>query len=134
MNVVVNMRGYLDFGVFIIITLFSSFIIQKWWDPCRERLFGFVFKFCFHHSILWFLNNALAKLKISFWCFWVMETELWWHFCKYTHEGCIVRALLSPAAIFYFSPNFFFLCFGMGPRHNLLIFKFFKFKKWVPHF
>ena len=67
-----------------LIILFLSLITQKWWNLGRERLFGFVFKFCFHYSILWFFSNELAKLKTSFWCFWVMEIELCWHFCKYT--------------------------------------------------
>ena len=67
-----------------LIILFLSPITQKWWNLGRERLFGFVFKFCFHYSILWFFSNELAKLKTSFGCFWVMEIELCWHFCKYT--------------------------------------------------
>ena len=45
----------------------------------------FFFSFCFNHSILWILNDKLWKLKTTFKCFWVMKTELWWHFAKYTH-------------------------------------------------
>ena len=69
------------------ITHHSVFIIHnsKLWVPRRGSLFGCVFKFCFHHSILWFLSDELAKLKTTFGCFWIMETELWWHFYKYTH-------------------------------------------------
>ena len=96
------------------ITLFSSLITQKWWDPRKERLFGFVFKFCFPHSIFWFLSNELAKRKTSFGCFWVMETKLWWHFCKYTHiEGPTIRALLRSSRNFW-QTELIFLCFGMG--------------------
>ena len=84
------------------ILVFPSLITQKWWDLCRERLFELVFKFCFHHSILWFLSNKLAKLKTSFESFWVMETKLWWHFCKYKHiEGPTVRALLRSSRNFW---------------------------------
>ena len=68
-----------------LITQFPLLITQKWWDPWRCSLFRFVFKYCFHHLILTFLSNDLTKLKTSFGCFWVMKTELWWHFCKYTH-------------------------------------------------
>ena len=59
-----------------LITLFSSLITQNWWVPWRGSLFGCVFKFCFHYSILWFFSNKLAKLKTTFGYFWVMETEL----------------------------------------------------------
>jgi len=64
-------------------------------------LFGPVFKFCFYYSILWFLSNE-AKLKTSFGCFWVMEIELWWHFCKYTHVvGPAIRTLLKSSRNFW---------------------------------
>ena len=61
-----------------------------------SSLFGFVFKFCFHHSILWFLSDKLWNLKTHFRCFKVIKTKLWWHFCKYTHiEGPTVRGLVA---------------------------------------
>ena len=99
-------------------------ITQKLWDPRRETLFGCVFKFCFHHSILWFLSDKLWKLKTHFRCFQVIETELWWHFCKYTHiEGPTVLSShfpslshQSPSSFLFFS--FFFstcLSFCLSP-------------------
>ena len=48
---------------------------------CLDLFSSFVSITQFSH----FLSNELTKLKTSFWCFWVMETELWWNFCKYTH-------------------------------------------------
>ena len=58
------------------ITLFSSPITQNWWVPQQKGVFGFVFSFCFHHLILWFFSDELAKLKTTFWCFQVIETKL----------------------------------------------------------
>ena len=49
-------------------------------EPMERSLFGFVFKFCFYHSIFWFLSDKLWKLKTHFKCFQVIKTELWWHF------------------------------------------------------
>ena len=63
-----------------LITLFPSPITQNWWVPW---LFGFVFSFCFHHSILWFLSDELWKLKTHFRCFQVIKTELLGHCCKF---------------------------------------------------
>ena len=82
-----EVRGCLVFGVFIIhhsifithhsisITYYSKIV-----GPMEKSLFGFVFKFCFHHLILLFFSDELWKLKTHFRCFQVMETELWWHF------------------------------------------------------
>ena len=103
--------------------VFPSPITQKWWDPQRESLFGFVFKFCFHHSILWFFSDELWKLKTHFRCFQVMETKLWWHFCKYTHnEGPInCNFWLHSPLFFFFLLHFSFFFF------NLLFLSFFFF-------
>ena len=90
--------------------VFPSPITQKWWDPRRESLFRFVFKFRFHHLILWFFSDELWKLKTHFRCFQVMETELWWQSCKYTHiEGPTSRNfwLHSPLFFFFFFSIFF---------------------------
>ena len=62
-----------------------------------------------------FFSDELWKLKTYFRCFQVMETELWWHFCNYTHiEGPTVRSFtLSNTVVFFF---FFssFLSFMLG--------------------
>ena len=81
----------------------------------ERSLFGFIFKFCFHHSIFWFLSDELWKLKTHFRCFQVIETELWWHFCKYTHnKELMVRPFaLSNTVVFFFS----FLSFTLGLDH-----------------
>ena len=68
-----------------------------------------------------------------------METELWWHFCKYTHiKGSTVRALLRSSLNFWQTELFFFLkYFGIGPtatfellsfKNRSHIFKFLKLK------
>ena len=115
-------KGLFEFSVFITynsvsITHNSIFITHnsKIVGPQRESLFGFVFKFCFHHSILWFFSDELWKLKTHFRCFQVMETKLWWQSCKYTHiEGPTSRNfwLHSPLFFFFFLLHFsFFLSF-----------------------
>ena len=92
-----------------LVFVFPSPITQKWWDPRRESLFGFVFKFCFHHLILWFLSNELWKLKTLFRCFQVMKTELWWQSCKYTHiEGPTNCNFWLHSSLFFSFFNFFF--------------------------
>ena len=62
-----------------------------------------------------FFSDELWKLKTYFRCFQVMETELWWHFCNYTHiKGPTVRPFtLSNTVVFFF---FFssFLSFMLG--------------------
>ena len=61
--------------------VFPSLITQKWWDPRRESLFGFVFKFCFHHLIL-------TNLVTSYWN-WKQVSgvfELW----KLSNDGILV--------------------------------------------
>ena len=78
-----------------LITQFSLLIIQKWWDPHRCSLFGFVFKFCFHHSTLTFLSNEIQKLKTSFMFFCVMKTELWWNICNFVELSSPTH-MLSP--------------------------------------
>ena len=107
-----ELRGCLVF-------VFPSLITQKWWDPWRESLFGFVFKFCFYYSILWFLSDEIWKLKILRY-FQVMETKLWWYFCKYTHiEGPMVRpfTLSNTRYLLFF---FLFLFFTLGLGHTFL--------------
>ena len=89
------------------ITYHSVFITHnsKLMDSTERKSIGYVLKFCFHHSIIWFFSDELAKLKTTFWCFWVMKTELWWYFDKYTHirdpwsESSQIHSdiLLSPA-------------------------------------
>ena len=76
------------------------------WVPWQKGVFGFVFNFCFYHSILWFLSDELAKLKTTFGCFQVMDTELWWHFGKYTHFWDPRSEKSHP--YFFFSPPYFF--------------------------
>ena len=95
------LSGCLDLLFPFLITLFPSPITQTWRDSWLKSLFGF----CFHHSILWFFSDELWKLKTHFRCFQVIETELWWHFCKYTHiEGPTVR---GPAVTFLLLIFFF---------------------------
>ena len=109
-----GLRSCLVFVFSLLITLFPSLITQKWWDLWRESLFGFVFKFCFHHLILLFLSDELWKLKTHFRFFQVIETKLWWHFCKYTHiEGPTVRP------------------FTLSNTRHLLFFFFFCLSRWV---
>ena len=122
-------------GFCISITHNSIFITHnsKIVGPQRESLFGFVFKFCFHHSILWFFSDELWKLKTHFRCFQVMETKLWWQSCKYTHiEGptsCNFW-LHSPLFFFFFFFHFsfcttlFFLCY-LASINSLFLFSFF---------
>ena len=84
-----EVRGCLVFDVFIIYHLSLYFhhsslcfitYYLKMVGPMEKSLFGFVFKFCFHHLIFWFLSDKLWKLKTHFRCFQVIETELWCHF------------------------------------------------------
>ena len=97
------------------------------WVPWLNDFFGDVFSFCFYHSIIWFLSDELWKLKTHFRCFQVMKTELWWHFCKYTHiEGPTIRPFaLSNTVVFFFfffSFSFFFLFFVFHARSHLSLF------------
>ena len=54
------------------ICCFPSPITQNSLVPQLSSLFGCVFSFCFHYSILWFLSNKLWKLKTHFGCFQVI--------------------------------------------------------------
>ena len=128
-------------GFCISITHNSIFITHnsKIVGPQRESLFGFVFKFCFHHSILWFFSDELWKLKTHFRCFQVMETKLWWQSCKYTHiEGptsCNFWVHSPLFFFFFFFPLFFLynsllsLLFG---KHQFFISFFFFFPSFSP--
>ena len=49
-----------------LIILFLSPITQNWWIPRLFGLFGFIFSFCFHHTIFWYLSDKLWKLKTHF--------------------------------------------------------------------
>ena len=125
-----DFRACLDFQFPSPITLFLSPITQNMWVPWLNGLFGGVFSFYFHHSILWFLSDELWKLKTHFRCFQVMKTELWWYFCKYTHiEGPTVRPFaLSNIVVF-----FFFLSFTLGLDHLSIISSsssFLSFSRW----
>ena len=73
------------------------------------------------------MSNELVKLKTSFWYFWVMKTELWWHSCKYTHiEGPTVRALLRSSRNCWPHTNGSIMCWTyMITSHT-------KSDEWVP--
>ena len=106
--------------------MFPSLITQNWGSHKKKKktLFGFVSSFCFHHSILWFLSDELAKLKTTFECFWVMETELWWYFYKYTHiSGTHGQREVASLPFFFFS--LLFLSFLLHRLTQRLFFFFF---------
>ena len=92
-----------------LVFVFPSPITQNMWVPWLNGLFEDVFSFCFHNLIIWFLSDELYKLKTNFMCFQVMETELWWHFCKYTQWGTHQLQLLTSLSSFFF---FFFFSFS----------------------
>ena len=129
-----KLRGCLDLVFSITHHSVSSLITQNWCAPWLFGLFGFVFSFCFHHSILWFLSDELWKLKTTFRCIWVMKTKLWRHFGKYTHiwgthSQRVVKSgqtfcSLQHALSYFF---FFFFPFMLG-----LVFFFFFFLLFFP--
>ena len=76
--------GCLDFDVSI--THHPIFITHysKMMRPTEMQLVWICFQVLFlSHSILTFFSNEIQKLKTSFRCFWVIETELWWYFCNF---------------------------------------------------
>ena len=84
------------FGFTVFITHNSVFLPHnsKYVSPMKKKktLLGFVFSFCFYHSILWFLSNKLWKLKTYFRCFWFPKLSFQWHFHNLTHiTSCNVR-------------------------------------------
>ena len=102
------------------------------------HLFGWVFIFCFHHPKLTKLSYELVKMKRKKkWCFWVMKTELWWHFCNFTQLMALTFCVLSnpypldfPALSSLIIPNFFFFLCSLifcALHHHLVVFFFFFF-------
>ena len=107
------------------------------------HLFGWVFIFCFHHPKLTKLSYELVKMKRKKkWCFWVMKTELWWHFCNFTQLMGLTFCVLSnpypldfPALSSLIIPNFFFFLCSLifcALHHQLVVFFYFFFvSHWV---
>ena len=52
------------------------------------------------------MSDELWKLKTHFRCFQVMESELWWHFCNYTHIwGTHSQAMVMSRCYFWQTPT-----------------------------
>ena len=105
----------------------------------------------FHYPKLTKLSYELVKMKTKKWCFWVMKTELWWHFCNFTQlmgpMFCVLSNQCPPdfpplssliiPDFFFFSLFFDFLCPSSSPRCCLLLLLlllFFSFSHWVSRF
>ena len=105
------------------------------------HLFRWVFIFCFHYPKLTKLSYELVKMKKKKkkkLCFWVMKTELWWHFCNFTQLMGSTFFVLSnpcpldlPAFSSLVIPNFFFLwCFVLFIISSSYLFFFFFWRCW----
>ena len=119
------------FGVSII--YHSDFITHysKMVGPTKRSLFGFVFKFCFHYSIIWFFSVSYENWKHILGVFKLWKQNYDDIFVNTHIEGPTVRPFaLSNTVVFFFFfffLLFFFLVFHSGFGSLLSILFFFSF-------